>query len=171
MPLAIQRDLAYPTRFVPFLTTLLFALISVVPLNLPGFSVVTPALALMSVFHWSVYRPDLMPFSAVFVVGLLVDLLTGTPYVGISSLIFLLARAAVMSQRKLFVNRTFPIVWLGFLVLTLCAFILLWALVSVLHGATVGVRPFAFQAVLTVAFYPVGSYLLARAHRMFLAKD
>jgi rod shape-determining protein MreD len=106
----------------------------------------------------------------VFGIGLLVDLLTGTPYVGISSLIFLLARAAVMSQRKLFVNRTFPIVWLGFLVLTLCAFLLLWALVSVLHGGTIGIRPFAFQAVLTVACYPVGSYLLARAHRMFLAK-
>lgn len=130
MPIALQSDTGYPGRLVPFLTTVLFAFFSIVPLNLPGFSVVMPAFALMTVFHWSVYRPDLLPLSAVFASGLLLDLLNGTPYVGISALVFLVARSAVMSQRKLFVNRPFAIVWLGFLVLAVTAFLLLWALVS-----------------------------------------
>jgi rod shape-determining protein MreD len=170
MPVALQRDIGYPGRLVPFLTTVLFAFFSIVPLNLPGFAVVMPAFALMAVFHWTVYRPDLLPLSAVFVAGLLLDILNGTPYVGLSALVFLLARAAVMGQRKFFVNRTFTVVWLGFLVLATGAFVLSWALVSAVHGALIDLRPFVFQAVLTVALSPAASYVLARMQRAFLVK-
>jgi len=170
MPIAIQRDVGYPGRLVPFLTTVLLAFISIVPLNLPGFAVVMPAFALMAVFHWTVYRPDLLPLSAVFVTGLLLDVLNGTPYVGLSALVFLLARAAVMGQRKFFVNRAFTVVWLGFLVLATGVFVLSWALVTVARGALIDLRPFLFQAVLTVACYPAASYVLARIQRAFLVK-
>ncbi len=170
MPLALSRDDGYPARFLPFLMTLLFALISVVPLNLPGFAVVTPAFALMAVFHWTVYRPDLMPLGAIFLIGLLLDLLNGTPYVGLSALMLLLVRTGVMSQRRFFVNRTFPVLWLGFLAVASGTFAFLWVLVSALHGGPLGLRPFVFQAVLTVACYPVGSYILAWAHRAFLTR-
>jgi rod shape-determining protein MreD len=164
------RDVGYPARLVPFLSTLIFALVSVVPINLPGFAVVTPAFALMAVFHWTVYRPDLMPLTAVFAIGLLLDILNGTPYVGVSALTLLMARTCVMTQRRFFVNRTFPVVWLGFLAVTVATFALVWALVSILRGTMLGFRPFLFQAVLTVSCYPVGSYLLARAHRAFLIR-
>jgi len=168
MALALPRDASYAARFVPFLLTFVFAIFSVVPLNLPGFAVVTPAFALMAVFHWTVYRPDLMPLSAVFVTGLLLDLLNGTPYVGLSSLVLLVLRSVVVAQRRFFVNRTFPVVWLGFLAAAAGNFALLWALVSLLHAGPLGLRPFVFQAVLTVACYPVGSYVLAWAQRAFL---
>lgn len=170
MPIALQHDIGYPGRLIPFLTTVLFAFFTVVPLNLPGFAVVMPSFALMAVFHWTVYRPDLLPLSAVFVSGLLLDLLNGTPYVGISSLVFLIGRAAVMGQRKFFANRSFAVVWLGFLVLAVAVFLLLWAIVSALHGGFIDLRPFIFQAVLTVACYPAASYVLARAQRAFLAR-
>ncbi len=169
-PRAAEPDVGYPARLVPCLSTLLFAVISVVPLNLPGFAVVTPAFALMAAFHWTVYRPGLLPLSAVFAIGLSLDLLNGTPYVGLSALTLLLARAVVMSQRQFFLDRSFPVVWLGFLVLTVGNFAFLWAFVSMLYGAPLGLRPFVFQAVLTVSCFPVGSYLLARAHRAFLIR-
>ncbi len=170
MPFALSRDPGYSLRFVPFVMTLVFAIISVVPLNLPGFAVVTPAFALMAVFHWTVYRPDLMPLSAVFLTGLLLDLLNGTPYVGLSSLSLLGARTVVMSQRQFFVNRTFPVLWLGFCAIAAGNFAFLWLIVSILHGGALGLRPFIFQAVLTVACYPVGSYILAWAHRALVAR-
>lgn len=170
MPIAIERDIGYPGRLVPFLTTVLFAFFTIVPLNLPGFAVVMPSFALMAVFHWTVYRPDLLPLSAVFVSGLLLDLLNGTPYVGISALVFLIGRSAVMGQRKFFANRSFAVVWLGFLGLAVGVFLLLWALVSALHAGFIDLRPFIFQAVLTVACYPAASYILARAQRAFLTR-
>ena len=41
-------------------------------------------------------------------------------------------------------------------------------MVSLLHFRILDARPFIFQAALTVACFPVGSYLLARAHRALL---
>ncbi len=166
-----QREAGgFPNKLVPSLTTLLFVLLSVVPLHIPGFAVVTPAFALMAVFHWTIYRPDLLPPIAVFVAGLLLDLLNGTPYVGTSALSLLLTRTVLMGQRRFFINRLFPVLWAGFLGAMAAVVIFEWALVSLLHGAVLGVRPFVFEAALTVASFPAGSYLLARAQRAFLMR-
>lgn len=164
------RDMGLPARLVPGLTTFLFALVSVVPLHVPGLAVVTPAFMLMAVYHWTIYRPDLLPLGAIFVIGVLLDLLSGTPYVGISALTLLLARTVLLANRRHFVNRTFPVLWGGFLALAAGTFTFQWAIVSLLHKAVLGVRPAIFQAVLTVACFPVGSYLLVRAHRAFLMR-
>jgi rod shape-determining protein MreD len=153
---------------VPFLSTLFFVMVSVVPLQLPGLAVVTPSFALMAVFHWTTYRPDLLPISVVFALGLLLDLLNGTPYVGTSAVTLLVARTIVMAQRRYFVDKDFTVLWLGFLGLTAAMFAFDWIYVGLLSGVMLGTRPFIFQAVLTVVCYPVGSYLLARLHRAFL---
>lgn len=166
--MTVQRETGLFSRITPFATTLLFVLVSVVPLQIPGFAAVTPSFALMAIFHWTCYRPDLMPLSAVFVLGLLLDLLNGTPYVGTSALLLLLVRTAVLSQRRHFVNREFSTLWLGFLVVAAGYFAFAWAMVSLIHLRLLGVRPFIFQAVLTVACFPVGSYFLARVHRTFV---
>jgi rod shape-determining protein MreD len=163
-----QRDTSFAGRITPFMTTLLFVIVSVVPLQIPGFAVVTPSFALMAVFHWTCYRPDLLPLSAVFILGLLLDLLNGTPYLGTSALLLLLVRTAVFGQRRRFLNRDFSVLWLGFLVVSAGNFALAWGMVSLLHFRILDARPFIFQAALTVACFPVGSYLLARAHRALL---
>ena len=160
----------FPNKLVPFLTTLLFVLISVVPLHIPGFAVVAPAFTLMAVYHWTIYRPDLLPPTAVFFAGLLLDLLNGTPYVGASALSLLLTRSVLMSQRRFFVNRLFPVLWAGFLVTTAAVVAFDWALVSALHGAILGTKPVIFEALLTVSIFPLGSYLLAQAQRAFLMR-
>jgi rod shape-determining protein MreD len=165
-----QRDAGLPNKLLPFITTLLFVVISVVPLHIPGFAVVRPAFVLMAVYHWTIYRPDLLPPVAVFAAGLLLDLLIGTPYIGTSALSLLLTRSVLMSQRRFFANRLFPVLWMGFLVTTAAVTTFEWALVSFLHGAALGLRPFIFEAVLTVSSFPVGSYLLAQTQRAFLMR-
>jgi rod shape-determining protein MreD len=166
-----QRDVeGLPHRVVPLITLLLFVLTSVVPLHIPGFAVVTPAFALMAVYHWTIYRPELLPPATIFAAGLLLDLLNGTPYVGLSALSLLLARSALMSQRRFFINRLFPVLWAGFLVATVAVIAFEWLVVSALHGGALGTRPFVFEAVLTVTSFPLGSYLLARAQRAFLMR-
>lgn len=165
-----QRDAGLPYRLLPFVTTLLFVLISVIPLHIPGFAVVTPAFALMAVFHWTIYRPDLLPPIGIFVAGLLLDLLNGTPYVGTSALSLLIARSVLLSQRRFFANRLFPVMWMGFLLTAAAVIAFEWTLVSILHAAALGPRPFIFEAVLTVASFPAGSYLLAQIQRAFLMR-
>ncbi len=162
------RDSGTPGRVVPVLSTFVFVVVSVVPLQLPGFAAVSPSFALMAVYHWTVYRPDLLPQGAVFVLGILLDLLTGTPYLGTSALTFLIARTAVLMIRRHFVNRDFSVLWLGFLAVATSIFIFSWALIGILSGHILDARPVAFEAALTVAAYPVGSYLLSWLHRAFL---
>jgi len=165
-----QRDAGLPNKLLPFLTTLVFVFFSVVPLHLPGLALVAPAFALMAVYHWTIYRPDLLPPIAIFAAGVLLDLLNGAPYFGLSPMSLLLGRSVLMSQRRFFVNRLFPVLWLGFLLLTAGVIAFEWAAVSLLYGAALAPKPFLFEAVLTVASFPLGSYLLARTQRNFLMR-
>jgi rod shape-determining protein MreD len=163
------RDSGSPGRVVPVLSTFLFVVVSVVPLQIPGFAAVTPSFAMIAVAHWTTYRPDLLSQLSVFVLGVLLDLLTGTPYVGASALTLLLTRTMVLVGRKYVVGHDFSILWLGFLGLAGAIFTFSWALYSVLSGRIVAAGPFLFEALLTVACFPVASYVLARLHRAFLA--
>jgi rod shape-determining protein MreD len=164
-----QREISLAGQVVPTVTALVFALASVVPLHIPGFDVVTPAFALMALFHWTVYRPDLLPLGVVFLLGILLDLLNGTP-AGVSALTLLAARTLLLERRGLFVNRPFAVVWGGFLVFAVASFVFEWLIISLLHRTLLGIRPILFQTVLTVACFPVGSYLLASIHRAVLVR-
>lgn len=161
-----NRDyFGFVARMVPGTTTMLFVLLSLLPFHVPSFGSIAPAFALMAVFHWSVYRPDLLPPIVVFMAGLLLDLLNGTPYVGLSALVLLLVRTGVLSQRQVFSHRPFSILWLGFFGTAVGAFILEWVFVSLMQVQALPPRPFIFQTLITAACFPIGSYLLALAHR------
>ncbi|HEV2162318.1 MAG TPA: rod shape-determining protein MreD [Stellaceae bacterium] len=166
MPYSRNRDyFGFVARMVPGTTTMLFVLLSLLPFHVPSFGSIAPAFALMAVFHWSVYRPDLLPPIIVFIAGLLLDLLNGTPYVGLSALVLLLVRTGVLSQRQVFSHRPFSILWLGFFGAAVGAFTLEWAFVSLMQAQVLPPRPFIFQTLITTACFPIGSYLLALAHR------
>ena len=66
--------------------------------------------------------------------------------------------------------RRFTVVWLGFLVIAAAAAVLQWIVVSLFYGMLLDVRAFLFQGVLTVAVYPVVSYLLERVQRTLLMR-
>ncbi len=166
MPYSRNRDyIGFFARTVPGTTTFLFTLLSLLPFHVPSFGSIAPSFALMAVFHWTVYRPDLLPPSVVFFAGLLLDLLNGTPYVGLSALALLLVRTGVLSQRRVFSHRPFSVLWLGFFVAAACTFALEWAFVSLMQEHVMTPRPFVFQTLVTAACFPIGSYVLGLAHR------
>jgi rod shape-determining protein MreD len=110
MPAALPRAEGIAI-IVPTSTAVVLVLLAVLPLRVPGYAAVAPAFALMAVFHWTVYRPDLLPPLIVFLIGLLSDLLAGAHYVGVTPLVLLLGRVVVMHQRRFFMNRPFTVVW------------------------------------------------------------
>src|SRR5439155_21842429 len=103
-----------------------------------------PSVTLMAVYHWTIYRPDLLPPLGLFIVGLAQDLLTGAP-VGTGALVLLLARAAVLRYRRFFINRTFPFVWTGFTLLSAAAMLLLWALHCLIQLSFFDLRSTVFR--------------------------
>lgn len=166
----VQRDADTANRLIPFLSCLVAVVLTVVPLHVPGLAVATPAFALMAVYHWTVYRPDLLPPWGLFVLGVVLDLLDGTPYLGVSALTFLAARSFVLIGRRRTVNRPFAIVWAGFLAAAAFAIGLQWALTSAVSLRALSIRPFVFQVVVTVAVYPIADYLLAQLQRALLRR-
>ena len=57
-------------KLTPFLFSLVLVVLNLVPLQLPGYSVISPNFALMAVYYWALHRPSLLPSGAVFLVGL-----------------------------------------------------------------------------------------------------
>ena len=151
-----------PARLLPALTTLVAAFVSLAPVPLPGSAELTPVFALMALYHWTIWRPDLLPPVALFAVGIGYDLLSGG-LPGVTSLLFLLSRAAVLRCRRRFVNRGFPFVWAGFAVLIGAAMLGLWGLDSLLAGRLASPSTNVFRAALTVTLFPIASFVLGRS--------
>jgi rod shape-determining protein MreD len=154
-------------RMLPVATTLLAAVISVLPLQIPGYAALTPVFTLMAVYHWTIYRPDLLPPLALFAIGFTEDLLAGSP-IGVNALLLLLTRIAVLGYRRYFVNRMFPFVWSGFALLTVLAMFGLWVLHCLLDLSLLDFRNVVLRAALTVAMFPLASFLLGRAQRAMM---
>jgi len=154
-------------RMLPIATTVLAAIISILPVRLPGYAALTPAFTLMAVYHWTIYRPDLLPPLGLFAVGIVQDLLSGG-LVGVGALVLLLARAAVLRSRRYFINRTFPFVWSGFTLLGAGTMLALWALHCVLQLSLFDLRSAVFRTVLTIAIFPVASFALGRTQRALM---
>jgi rod shape-determining protein MreD len=155
-------------RLLPFATMIAAVFVSVIPIKIPGYAALTPAITLMAVYHWTIYRPDLLPPIALFAVGLSEDLLTGGP-IGITGLMLLLARAIVLNYRRYFVNRGFAFVWAGFTLLASAAMAALWASHCILNATLLDLHSTLFRTVLTIAGFPVASFLLGRAQRALMA--
>ena len=155
-------------RLLPVATTLLAVMISIQPAAIPGYAALTPAFTLMTVYHWTIYRPNLLPPTGLFVIGFVQDLLAGgTP--GMTSLILLVARASLLSQRRHFIGRPFPFMWAGFSLLTCGAILLSWALHCLLYWAAVDFRGTVFRTVLTISLFPVASFILGRTQRALMS--
>ena len=155
---------------LPIATTVLAALLSIEPLHLDGYAALTPAFTLMATYHWTIYRPDLLPAPLLFLIGTIQDLLSGG-LPGVTAVTLLLARAIVLPHRHYFVDRRFPFIWAGFTLLTGGAMLFLWALHSMLAAELLDLRGPGLRAVLTIAVFPIASFLLGRSQRALIGAD
>lgn len=164
-----QRMDVIARSLTPFLLTLTFVVLAQVPLHIPGFAQVAPILSLMAVYHWTIYRPDLLPAVAVFFVGLLHDALSGMPF-GINAAVFVIVHMVVMSQQVFFQGKSFPVIWLGFSLVAGGAMVLTWLLNALFFAAITPLEVTSVQYLVTVGAFPVLAWLLTRWQRTILAQ-
>ena len=151
----------------PFAFTVLLVMIGMIPVGARNFAPIMPALGLIAVYFWLVYRPDLMPAWVVFLVGLIQDLLGGGA-LGVGVFVLLVVYATMAGQRRNIAQRSFVLVWLVFLPVAAGAFILTWMFNSLIVDALLDPRPAVFQYLSTVAFYPCVAWVFLQAQRAFL---
>ncbi|CAO3419678.1 rod shape-determining protein MreD [Azospirillum doebereinerae] len=154
-------------NLAPFAVTVMLVLIGLIPIPVPAYTPVAPQLTLISVYYWTIHRPDLMRPGVAFLLGLLQDLLIGGP-LGVNALMLVVAQWAVLNQRRVFLASTFALLWIGFAMVMAGAVFLEWLAFSALSATAMPVKPALFQGLLTVAMFPAVGWLLIRMHRAFL---
>jgi rod shape-determining protein MreD len=157
-------------QLTPFGLTLVLVVIGVVPFHIPGFARVVPLLPLMAIYHWAIFRPELMPSYAVFVIGILQDTLTGAP-IGVNAMVFLIVYGVVLSQQRFFVGKSFAIIWLGFALVAAGAAAVSWVLVSAYNVTLVEPSAVLFQYLVTLGAFPLLAWLFTRWQQTFLKQE
>jgi rod shape-determining protein MreD len=152
----------------PFVAALILTLLGMVPLRLTDFGTIAPSLALMAVFYWGVYRPDLLGPVAAGLLGFVHDVLSGAP-LGLYTLVCLVTYSSVVSQRQLFLAHSFFILWWGYALTALLAGTLAWLISCLLHWGLIPFNAVLFQAVAGIALFPPVAWLLGRIQRGLLS--
>jgi len=148
---------------LPLLCGLVAVLISNLPLSLTNGLVPTPLLGLVPIYFWCLVRPDLMTPAAVFVIGLLEDIVAGGPP-GIWTLSFVITFGVIDRQRDSFAGLAGLGAVLGFATASLIACVVAYAVTAALYRfAPIG--PMVGELAMTVLFYIPGVYLIGIIHR------
>jgi rod shape-determining protein MreD len=151
-------------NLVPVATTFACVLIGQLPLPLPFLSDVAPAFALMSLYYWLVFRPDLMPYAAVFGLGIVQDAVAGAP-LGLYALVYLLVQAMVLNQRRFIAGKPFWVFWSAFALVAPIAAFAAWLLASLARGTLLTPETALVALVLTIVLFPAIAWLLVHAQR------
>ncbi len=146
---------------IPFTVSLFLVLAAMLPYGLPKSSLAAPILALISVYYWSVFRPELMPAGAAFLLGLMVDVLSGGPP-GLNALVLILVHWAASGQRRALAGKSFAVGWLGYLLIAAGAAIVNWFFASLFHTTAIESVPLVVSHAIGTAAYPLVAIFLAR---------
>ncbi len=160
-PLLWQRMDGLARSLTPFGLTIVLVLVSILPMHIPGYSRVTPLLSMAAVYFWAIYRPNLLPAYAVFLIGLLQDILSGS-IIGMNALVLLVVYGTVLSQRRFFVGKSFAVVWLGFSLVAGGGELLGWFLVSIFNLTITEPLASFVQYILTLGFFPFMAWIFLR---------
>ncbi len=149
---------------VPAAVTMLMVLLSAVPWHIPGINSMMPAFALINIYYWGIFRPGALPYGFLFVLGLLQDVLVGTP-LGISPFVNVSCAIMLAARRRIFGRMLFGAVWFGFAVWSCAALLMQWGIAGMYAGRVLPLGAYALQWGATCLVYPLLHRLLTRIYR------
>lgn len=166
---AINR-LAIGFRYgLPMATAILATFIDLLPLPDPGPAAIAPHLTLAVVFFWCVHRPELLPPGAIFVTGLIGDVVAALPP-GMNAFSLLIVPLMLRQAPTTAMARASSVVWAAFAVAAIVVGMVRWLLGTSFWESPLPIRPFLFEIAFTVAVFPLVSWLLSRLQELFLEK-
>lgn len=115
---------------------------------------VYPNFFLILLYHWGLYRPDLLTVRKVFLFGLIRDGVFFLP-LGLSSCIWVGLYGLIGLLRGRSINPNFAISWLGFSLIALADGLLFWVGTSWMRGDWPPVTQGLPSLVLTILLYPI----------------
>ena len=133
----------------------LAAVIAIQPMRVPGYAAVAPPSLLMAAYHWTIYRPDLLPPLGSSSIGLCRICCSALRRAWRARACCCAPRGA-RSRGGISSTGTFPFVWAGFTLLTArCDAASSGCCIPCSQLRLLDLRATVFRAVLTVAMFPV----------------
>lgn len=112
------------------------------------------AFLLIGIYFFIIYRPRLLPYLVVFLIGLSLDLVSGG-IVGLNALCFMVLAIILRGQRRFLLGQSWQVIWAGFCVATtmiLCFQALAYGLTS-MHFTPI--FPLILNIVISSFVYPL----------------
>ncbi len=144
---------------LPSLSILVLMIIMVLPYKSSLISDIMPFLTLIGVYYWSVFKPRMLPVVVVFILGVLQDILLGSP-IGLMPLLLIVVQQFVFFQGRQFLERDFIFNWVVFVMLVMGYGLLYWAITSLYYKTLLAYLDILGQIFLTIAFYPIITWIL-----------
>ncbi|GAB5389336.1 MAG: hypothetical protein Alpg2KO_23040 [Alphaproteobacteria bacterium] len=164
-------------HLLPPLALIGVVLFSVLPLHVPvslplpgwpqsGISLHLP-LGLMLVYFWAVYRPDLLGVAAVFLAGLLFDVLAGSSEIppGLIAISWVVIRWIALELRRFLASEPFALLWGGMAMASVLNALIVWGGHSLLMGRLLPPTPALGEVMLAIALFPPLAFVLIRLNR------
>lgn len=150
---------------VAYVVLLGLVLLNVMAISYPFTGAVKVPFLLMALYFWSIFRPDFLPVWMTFLLGILLDSLTGLP-LGLSALVFVLGRWFIVDQRRFFLAHSFVVIWLGFGLFCLCAGGAQWLIYGLMSADFSSLKTLVFSCALSTAFFPAVCLILHGCHKL-----
>ena len=150
---------------VPHVLLLVLLLLSLVNLPLPYVGTVKPYLVLMAVYYWSIYRPTLVPPLLCFLMGMLLDIISGVP-MGLNAFILVGVQWLVRDQRRFLMGQPYMTTWLVFGLVSLACGVWQWGLLGLVNFKWAHPLPGLVAVALSILLFPLVTLLLNLTHRI-----
>jgi rod shape-determining protein MreD len=150
---------------VPYALIFFLWIIDMVSLNIPYLQDLQPSFTLMFLFYWSIYRPTLLPSWLIFLMGVILDLVSGFP-VGLNAFLFIVIQRVILDQRKIFSGQPFWTVLFAYALVATIFYMAQFIIFGVLQGQFISVETIFGITLLSVVFFPVISLMLHLTHKV-----
>lgn len=144
---------------------ILLLLFSMVSFSLPYTDTVRPLFIIIPIYYWSVYRPSLMPVIFVFMLGLIIDFVSGFP-VGIHAIIFVIVQILIKSQRLFLMGQPYLMFWLGFAVISSGVYFFQWLFFTIRYFNLMPIADVLASNIITILLFPITALILTFIQRL-----
>ena len=112
-----------------------------------------PALDLMFVYYWCMFRPKLISSGFVFLLGVFKDFLMGFP-LGLNAILYLILRLVIMHKLKR-LRLSFMLFWQGFAIVLLITLSIKWAVFSLIFVNPINIEVLTQHYIISILSYPL----------------
>ena len=141
-------------KTIPFIITLIFSIVATSPIMPSSSQEITPLLGVISLTFWILYKPELMGWTAIIIIGIFNDALYGS-MLGVSCLSAIMIRMVII---KLIHSKDFINIYIAFLCIGFS--LIIWLTVnsffnSVLYPDLYNYYVLIFQFLVSLVISPI----------------